>query len=157
MEEQTKELKDYIDAFRRRRMPIMIVTAAFFVLGLAAALFWPPTYRSTATILIEEQEVPPELIRSTITSYATQRIQTISQTVMTRANLMQIIEKYHIPPLSPDSAKVNIQGTLRIVLDHTAILNDSSKAETTTYTLKLRDRANHWSNEVVSKTITVNP
>ncbi|MBI3441430.1 MAG: lipopolysaccharide biosynthesis protein, partial [Proteobacteria bacterium] len=43
-----------------------------------------------------EQEIPNDLIRSTITSYATQRIQTISQRVMTRANLMQIIEKYNL-------------------------------------------------------------
>ena len=70
---------------------------------------------------------------------------------------MNITEKYHIPPLTPDSTKVNIQGTLRIVLDHTALLNDSSKAETTTYTIKLKDRANHWSNSIVSKTISINP
>ena len=96
MEEQTKELKDYIDGFRRRRTTILSVTGSILVLSLIAALFWPPTYRSTATILIEEQEVPPDLVRSTITSYAAQRIETIKQSVMTRANLMQIIEKYDL-------------------------------------------------------------
>jgi len=96
MEEQTKELKDYIDAFRRRRTTIVTVVASLFVISAAVALLWPPTFRSTATILIEEQEIPQDLIRSTITSYATQRIQTISQTVMTRSNLMQIIEKYDL-------------------------------------------------------------
>jgi succinoglycan biosynthesis transport protein ExoP len=96
MEEQTKELKDYLDAFRRRRTLILSVAAVIFVVSVLAALFWPPTYRSTATILIEEQEVPQDLVRSTITSFATERIQTISQTVMTRANLMQIVEKYDL-------------------------------------------------------------
>ena len=96
MEEQTKELKDYVDAFRRRRTSILSVAAVIFVISVIAALFWPPTYRSTATILIEEQEIPSDLIRSTITSFATERIQTISQTVMTRANLMQIIQKYDL-------------------------------------------------------------
>ncbi|HEB77282.1 MAG TPA: lipopolysaccharide biosynthesis protein, partial [Methylothermaceae bacterium] len=94
MDEQVKDLSDYIDAFRRRRGTILAVAGVIFVLGLAAALLWPPTYQSTATILIEEQEVPQELVQSTVTSYATQRIQTISQRVMTRANLMNIIEKY---------------------------------------------------------------
>ena len=93
MEEQTKEFKDYIDAFRRRRKSILSVAGVIFVISVIVALLWPPTYRSAATILIEEQEIPTDLIRSTITSYATQRIQTISQRVMTRANLMQIIEK----------------------------------------------------------------
>jgi uncharacterized protein involved in exopolysaccharide biosynthesis len=95
-EEHTKELSDYIDAFRRRRTSILSITAVFFVISVIAALAWPPVYRSMATILIEEQEVPSDLIRSTITSYATQRIQTINQRVMTRANLMQIIEKYDL-------------------------------------------------------------
>src|SRR5690242_9757687 len=96
MEEHTKDLKDYIQAFRRRRISILATISVLFAISLLAALLWPPTYRSVATILIEEQEVPSDLIRSTITSYATQRIQTISQTVMTRANLMQIIEKYNL-------------------------------------------------------------
>lgn len=96
MEEQTKELKDYIDVLRRRRTLILSLTAGLFVISVIVAFVWPPTYRSTATILIEEQEVPPELIRSTVTSYAAQRIQTINQRVMTRSNLMQIIEKYDL-------------------------------------------------------------
>jgi uncharacterized protein involved in exopolysaccharide biosynthesis len=96
MEEHTKELSDYIDAFRRRRTSILSITAVFFAISVIVALAWPPVYRSMATILIEEQEVPSDLIRSTITSYATQRIQTINQRVMTRANLMQIIEKYDL-------------------------------------------------------------
>ena len=96
MEEQTKELRDYVDAFRRRRTTILLVVLSVFAVSVVVALLWPPTYRSTATILIEEQEIPPDLIRSTITSYATQRIETIKQRVTTRANLMQIIEKYNL-------------------------------------------------------------
>src|SRR3989344_1941547 len=96
MEEHTKELSDYIDAFRRRRTSILSLAAGIFAISVIVALAWPPVYRSMATILIEEQEVPSDLIRSTITSYATQRIQTINQRVMTRANLMQIIEKYDL-------------------------------------------------------------
>ena len=38
------------------------------------------------------------MVRSTITSYADQRIQVISQQVMTRANLMQVVEKYNLYP-----------------------------------------------------------
>lgn len=96
MEEQTKDLKDYLDAFRRRRTSILVTAACIFTVSVLVALLWPSVYRSAATILIEEQEVPPDLVRSTITSYATQRIQTINQRVMTRANLMLIVEKYDL-------------------------------------------------------------
>jgi succinoglycan biosynthesis transport protein ExoP len=96
MQEQTKELRDYLDAFRRRKISILVTIGAFFAISLAVALLWPPTFRSTATILIEEQEIPSDLVRSTITSFAEQRIQSISQRVMTRANLGQIIDKYDL-------------------------------------------------------------
>jgi len=96
MEEETKELKDYFDAFRRRRTSIFMIVGVLFFVTLVAAMAWPPTYQSKATILIEGQEVPSELIRSTITSFATQRIEVISQRVMSRSNLMEIVEKYKL-------------------------------------------------------------
>ena len=58
------------------------------------AWWLPPVYRSTATILIEQQEIPSDLVGSTISTYADQRIQVISQQAMSRASLMQIVEKY---------------------------------------------------------------
>ncbi len=96
MEQQEKTLQDYIAVLSRRKVSIIVTMMVVFLLGVVVALVWPPTYRSSATILIKEQEIPVELVRSTVTSYATQRIQTISQRVMTRNNLMQIIEKYNL-------------------------------------------------------------
>lgn len=94
IEEQTKNLQDYLTAFKRRRAQIAAIFVVIFGIGAIVALAWPPTYRSEATILIEEQQIPAELVQSTVTSYAAQRIETISQRVMTRSNLMGIIEKY---------------------------------------------------------------
>ena len=51
-------------------------------------------YRSTATILVQEQEIPTDLVRSTITSFADERIQVISQQVMTRAVLLELVDKF---------------------------------------------------------------
>ncbi|MBU1191451.1 MAG: lipopolysaccharide biosynthesis protein [Gammaproteobacteria bacterium] len=95
-EEQTKNLQDYIAAFWRRRAQITATFVVIFGIGLIVALALPPTYRSAATILIEEQQIPAELVQSTVTSYASQRIQTISQRVMTRSNLMEIIDKFDL-------------------------------------------------------------
>ena len=94
--EQTLDLGDYLAAFRRRRGMILLVAVIIFILGLITASVWPPTYQSSATILIEEQDIPSELIQSTVTSYAAQRIQIISQRVMARSNLMEIVEKYNL-------------------------------------------------------------
>ena len=94
--EQTLDFGDYLAAFRRRRGMILLVAGIVFLLGLITALVWPPTYQASATILIEEQEIPTDLIQSTVTSYASQRIQVISQRVMSRTNLLQVIEKYDL-------------------------------------------------------------
>ena len=96
MEEQTLDFSDYISAFKRRRLSILIIAATVFIIGALAALLWPPTYRSSATILIKEQDIPPDLVRSTVTSFASQRIQTIAQRVMARSNLLDIIKKYNL-------------------------------------------------------------
>src|SRR5262249_19695739 len=41
---------------------------------------------------------PPELVRSTVTSYADQRVQVISQRVMTTQTLLDIIRRYNLYP-----------------------------------------------------------
>jgi len=94
--EPTLDLGDYLAAFKRRRGMISLVAGTVFLLGLITAFVWPPTYQASATILIEEQEIPSELIQSTVTSYAAQRIQVISQRVMSRTNLLEIVEKYNL-------------------------------------------------------------
>lgn len=85
-------------ALRRRRRPALLVASCILAIALTAAFLWPATYRSTGTILIEQQEVPVDLVRSMVSSYADQRIQIITQRVMTTENLMRIIDRYDLYP-----------------------------------------------------------
>lgn len=86
------------EVLKRRRWPALWTALAVFLTAIVLAIVWPATYRSTGTILIEQQELPSELVQSTITSYADQRIQVISQRVMTTDNLLQIIQRYDLYP-----------------------------------------------------------
>src|SRR6187431_1344043 len=94
----SRTLADYLLAIRRRRVPALVAGVSVLAMALAAAVLWPATYRSTGTILIEQQEVPVDLVRSMVSSYADQRIQVISQRVMTSDNLMRIIDRYQLYP-----------------------------------------------------------
>jgi polysaccharide biosynthesis transport protein len=94
MQPETKTLKDYLAVLRRRRTQFVVVAGTLFVIAWAVAWWLPSVYRSTATILIEQQDIPSDLVRSTVSTYADQRIQVISQQIMSRSSLMQIIEKY---------------------------------------------------------------
>jgi len=93
-EERGKSLREYLAMLRRRKGQILAVTALLAAVALTVAIGLPSIYRSSATILVQEQEVPADLVRSTITSFADERIQVISQQVMTRAVLLQLIDKY---------------------------------------------------------------
>ena len=94
--EPVQSLHDYLAMFHRRRTLIVLVGGVLLGLSLAAAFLWPPVYKSMATILIEEQEIPSELVHSTITSYADQRIETIRQQVMSRTTLWKVVEQYNL-------------------------------------------------------------
>ncbi|ALA61131.1 Wzz/FepE/Etk N-terminal domain-containing protein [Nitrospira moscoviensis] len=94
MEQPTHDLKDMVGILRRRKLPMLLVGLAIASAGVAVAFVLPPSYRSTATILIEEQEIPSDIVRSAITSYADQRIETIKQQIMTRSTLWKIVEQY---------------------------------------------------------------
>lgn len=96
--EPTKDLADYMDALHRRRKGMLAVIGTMCVITVLVTFLIPPVYRSSATILIEEQEIPKNLIRSTITAFAWQRIQTISQRVMTRSNLLRLINQFGLYP-----------------------------------------------------------
>src|SRR5690242_18325932 len=92
--QEATSLRDFWQVLRRRRWIAGSVGLAIFAVGAAIAALWPAVYQSKATILIEEQEIPPDLVRSAITSYADQRIETIKQQVMSRSTLWKIVEQY---------------------------------------------------------------
>jgi polysaccharide chain length determinant protein (PEP-CTERM system associated) len=96
--EQDKIIKfeDVIKIIKRRRWGIIVPALAVFLLSLLVLLVWTPVYRSTSTILIEEQEIPREYVMATETTFAEQRLQTINQRIMSTARLKEIIDRYNL-------------------------------------------------------------
>jgi len=90
----TEQVRDYW-----RHRGIFFLVAGLVLAGvIALAILWPATYQSGGTILIEQQEIPQELVRSAVSSFADQRIQIISQRVMTTQNLLPLVERYNLYP-----------------------------------------------------------
>jgi uncharacterized protein involved in exopolysaccharide biosynthesis len=93
-----KGLSEYLAAAKHRRAWLIGILTVGVLATAIFALVLPPRYRSAATILIEQQEMPQDLVRSTITSYADQRVQIISKRVMTTDTLLNIIRRYDLYP-----------------------------------------------------------
>lgn len=90
----THHLSDYLAILRRRKRQVLRTAMAVFLVSAVLAFVIPPVYRATATILIEQQEVPRDLVPSTVTGYADQRLQIIQQRVLTDENLLRIAAQY---------------------------------------------------------------
>lgn len=83
----------------KRRFPYMV--AAFLVVFLTVTIIsvWlPPIYRSEARILVQSQQIPQELVRSTVTALADERIQVIKQRITTRDTIIDLSRKFNLFP-----------------------------------------------------------
>jgi protein tyrosine kinase modulator len=92
------DLRYYLSLLKRRFLYIFIPLVVVAGASIAVALLLPPVYRSTAKILVESQQIPSDLVRSTVTSYAGERIEIIKQRVMTRENILRIVNKFNLFP-----------------------------------------------------------
>lgn len=97
-EDVTRNVSDYVDMLKRRKWALVIPACAVFLIAFVVALVYPPVYRSTSTILIEGQEIPIEFVKTTVTGYAEQRLQTINQRIMSSTKLLEIINRFDLYP-----------------------------------------------------------
>ncbi|WP_141721095.1 GumC family protein [Desulfoplanes formicivorans] len=80
--------------FKRRKWYFIIPLCSIIIISIFIAFVIPPKYTSKATILIETQVVPEDLVRSTITGLIEARLHSLSQRVLSVPNLSKIIDQY---------------------------------------------------------------
>ena len=96
--EKEQGFEFYLSIIKRRwaffLIPLVIVLCA----STLVAMLMRPIYRSEARILVQSQQIPLDLVRPTVTASAEERIQVIAQRIMTRDNLMAIVNKFQMFP-----------------------------------------------------------
>lgn len=85
-------LSDIWSILRRRFWLLLLSMATIGPLAVAIAYFLPPKFISTATIVVESQQIA--LVTSTVTVGTAERLQLIRQQLMTRENLLDLITKF---------------------------------------------------------------
>ena len=85
-------MDDYLAMLRRRLKVILIPALLAPLAGFAVSYAFSPKYTSQSTVLVEGQKVPDSLVQSVITSDFTQRIQTLSQQVLSPSRLRPVIQ-----------------------------------------------------------------
>jgi uncharacterized protein involved in exopolysaccharide biosynthesis len=100
----------------RHRMKVILTLALSAALGgfLISYLF-PAQYTSESTVLVEGQKVPDTYVQPIITSDFTQRIQTLSQRVLSSSRLRPVIQSLHLAkPDEEDKLIEDIQHNMTI-------------------------------------------
>jgi hypothetical protein len=74
--------------------------------------------------------------------------------VMVKDSRLTKPDWYHIPPLAPTDVELKIEGQIKIRLNTLFLLGNGSE-EFSTLTIKLKDRAGNWSNEIATSAIAI--
>ncbi|MFN2473906.1 MAG: Wzz/FepE/Etk N-terminal domain-containing protein [Sphingomicrobium sp.] len=77
----------------QRRLWIIGATLLLFLAGLAAAYLLPTMYRSSATLLVQSQDLPTSIVDAPSSGVIEQRIAKIRERVLSRGDLVALIEQ----------------------------------------------------------------
>jgi len=88
--------KYIIDLIIKRRWIVIAPFMVAMIAGIALAIKLPKIYEASTLILIQPQKVPQEYVQSIVTTDPTDRINTLSQQILSRTNLEKIIEQFRL-------------------------------------------------------------
>src|SRR5437899_9347279 len=136
---------------RHKWLTILAFTGPFAVtVSLAIAL--PNLYRSTATLLVQRPEVSETFVKSSVTSELETRLHTISQEILSRSRLQDLIIRFDLYPefrkrVSPEEVVDRMRRDIRmevkgreIRMEAEAVAAQGERGATVAFTLSFRGR-----------------
>ncbi|HPA15606.1 MAG TPA: GNVR domain-containing protein [Desulfobacterales bacterium] len=85
-----------LEILLRRRWFVIIPFCLSMIAGIYLALTLPKIYSAETLILIEAQRVPANYVQSIVSSDINERINTLSQQIMSRTNLEKVINQFNL-------------------------------------------------------------
>ena len=76
-----------------RRIYVIVSFVLLFLVGIITAYTLPTIYRSSATMLVESQDLPTDIVQAPGTGEIEQRIAKIREQVLSRGDLISLIEQ----------------------------------------------------------------
>ncbi len=94
----TIDIRRYLFILKRRWVLSASVFLVIMGMGVAYCLFWPPVYQATCLVVVQPQKVPGDIVKPTVTTKLEDRLQIITQQVLSRTRLMEIIKRFDLYP-----------------------------------------------------------
>jgi polysaccharide chain length determinant protein (PEP-CTERM system associated) len=92
------DIQDYLGIGLRRRWYIIIPFVLSIILAFAVYKSLPKVYKATTLILVQSQRIPENYVRPTLTEPAANRLNTISQEILSRTRLEKVISEFNLYP-----------------------------------------------------------
>jgi succinoglycan biosynthesis transport protein ExoP len=119
---------DYLSLVRRRKWWIIVPAVLCFVGTALLAVFLPRVYRSAATITVSSPAISAELLKQAGPLSGDERIRAISQQLLSRAVLEQVVRDEHLAPDGNiDAAVDRLLQPGRIKVEPTELLKQVSR------------------------------
>ena len=104
-----------------RRWLIAACLVAGWAIGTTVGWVLPPKYRSETVILIEQQKIPEHYVEPNITNDLQQRLQNMSEQILSRTRLLEVIKKFDLyggnaGPRDPDALVGRMRKDIKIDL-----------------------------------------
>jgi uncharacterized protein involved in exopolysaccharide biosynthesis len=128
MADRELTMDDYLAMLRRRLKVILIPALVAPLTGFLVSYALPPRYTSTSTVLVEGQKVPDNYVPSVITSDFAQRVQSLSQKVLSPSLLRPMV---HSLGLVRPEEENKIVGEIQSSMQVEPVITTMSQAATT--------------------------
>ncbi|MCK5745630.1 MAG: hypothetical protein KAH44_05420, partial [Oricola sp.] len=136
-------IEDGLIILQRRFLAFLLPVLLLAPLGLITVMLLPAKYTAQGTILVESQQIPTDLVRSTVNAYAQERISIIRQRVMTHNRLLEVADEYNLFPrslgLSESERVARMRDNLRVNLI-TSAGRGNNRDGTIAFTVSYTDR-----------------
>lgn len=86
----------YLNLIRRRHVYFLVPMLLGWLLVWSASWILPPKYKSSTLILVEEPQMPESYVAPNVNENLQDRLQSITQQILSRTRLLTIIDKLHL-------------------------------------------------------------
>lgn len=136
-----------------RRLPVMaLFVLACSSLGVITAMKLPETYYTTARLVVEAPRISERLVRDLNETEAVEQLEIIEQKLMTRANLIEIANRFDvfedIREMEPDQVEA-------LMRENTRIRRSAGRNQATLMTLGFEARTGRIAADVVNEYVTL--
>src|SRR5215469_10698211 len=116
-----KSLRHWLGVIRRRHLYFLIPMFLGWVLVYAASWVIPARYKSSTLILVQQATMPRDYVTPNINEDLQERLQSITQQILSRTRLQHIIEHLHLfavdhPNVSSDALVDGMRKNIQIEL-----------------------------------------